>query len=507
MIIEGGIILKRLLTVFLSVVLALMAAGCGTKSVSNVPAEGGVVTLSYYVVGDEPPEFDKVFNLINGITEKKIGVRINPKFVVPDNYSLVVSSGEAFDMIYVADWLQYWDFAAKNAFTEIPDEMIKQNAPVTIAQSGDFLNAGKVDGKRYAIPQMAKNLYSNVYLVRGDFMDKYNIPEIITLDDFGKYLDAVANNETGITPYDARGDEAWRLPAIFYNEMKWVSPGPPSAASHVLVEAEVEKPELFMAIDKPETVEFSRKMKEWNKKGYWSKSAMANKISPYDSFMGGKSASAIVSLATANVALTETSADDRKSWDVRAFNIYNTRIDSTSYMTSGVAFGKNTKHLDKALQFVDLVHSDKELYRLLSFGVENEHYKLVGDSKYDTTGMATNRYPGTGGFQHGLYGSKWSLNPVGEYPKADEMRAKLNAIYKPSRVLDFRVNTTNFSGTVAALNDIYAQYTAPRMMGFVDDVDAAIALEKQKLLDAGISEYMVDLQKQMDEYISTLSGF
>ena len=498
--------MKRLLTGCLAMMFVLMAVGCGTKTASNV-SEDGVVTLSYYVVGDEPPEGKKVFGMINDITEEKIGVRIEPKFVVPDNYTLVVSSGEAFDIIYVADWLQYWEFAAKNAFAEIPDEAIEKNAPQTIAQSGDFLNAGKIDGKRYAIPQMAKNLYSNVYLVRGDFMDKYNIPEIETLDDFGRYLDAVAQNETGIMPFDARGDEAWRLPAIFYNEMKWVSPGPPSAASHVLVEAEVEHPELFMPIDKPETTAFSKKMKEWNQKGYWSKSAMANKISPYDSFMGGKSASAIVSLATANVALNETSADDRKSWDVRAFNIYNTRIDTTSYMTAGVAFGKNIKHLDKALQFVDLVHSDKELYRLLSFGVEGENYKLVGDNKYDTTGMAQNRYPGTGGFQHGIYGSKWSLDPVGGFPQADEMTAKLEKIYKPSRVLNFRADTTNFADTVAAMNDIYSQYTAPRMMGFVDDVDAAIALEKQKLKDAGIEPYMQDLQKQLDDYVSTLTGF
>jgi putative aldouronate transport system substrate-binding protein len=492
---------------FLSIMLVLTAAGCGTKKVSDVPSDSEVVTLTYNVVGDEPPESEKVFGLINAITEKKIGVKIKPKFVVPDNYTLVMSSGEAFDITYVADWLQFWDFAAKNAFAEIPDEAIEKNAPATIAKSGDFLNAGKIDGKRYAIPQMSKNLYSNVYLVRGDFMNKYHIPEIVTLDDFGKYLDAVAKNEKGITPFDAKGDEAWRLPAIFYNEMKWVSPGAPSAASHILVEAEVERPELFMAIDKPETVAFSKKMKEWNKSGYWSKSAMANKISPYDSFMGGKSASAIVSLSTANVALNETSADDRKSWDVRAFNIYNTRIDTTSYMTSGVAFGKNTKHLDKALQFVDLVHSDKDLYRLLSFGVESENYKLVDEKKYDTTGMATNRYPGTGSFQHGIYGAKWSLDPVGGFPKADEMKAKLNTVYKPSRVLNFRADTTNFADTVAAMNDIYAQYTAPRMMGFVDDVDAAIALEKKKLKDAGITDYMVDLQKQIDKYVSTLTGF
>ena len=55
-----------------------------------------------------------------------------------------------------------------------------------------------------------------------------------------------------------------------------------------------------------------------------------------------------------------------------------------------------------------------------------------------------------------------------------------------------------------SLDEVYLNYTAPRMYGAVDDVDQAIADEREALKNAGIDQYVEVLQKRLDEFAATL---
>ncbi|MEG2669483.1 MAG: DUF3502 domain-containing protein, partial [Oscillospiraceae bacterium] len=276
-----------------------------------------------------------------------------------------------------------------------------------------------------------------------------------------------------------------------------VSPGEGSAASPIFTSLYDENKKIFKAIDTPEMKDFSLKMKEWNSKGYWSKSAMSSKIGSVESFKNGRSASAFSNLEEINTMYEEFQKDDRKSWDIRAYLVYDKVVTASSSMSEAISISAGTKNKEKALKTIDLLYSDKDLYRLLTYGVSGVHYEEIEPGvKKDLDNVSyPNVFTGIGNQEYDMKG-KMTL------PEAPRIEDEIKSVYFEDPTVNYRRDLSNFTEIVASLNNVYLKYTAPRMLGFVDDVDAAIAVEKQKLKEAGIDEYVSAVQSQLDKYLA-----
>ena len=198
---EWRIIMKnhRILTVALAAAMALGSLyGCGTKDSS----QQAVTPLKMILVGEKPAIYDEIYGKLNEMLRQDIGAELNIEYYnysdLKQKYSLLFSSGEDFDIVFSADWVQYNQQAAKNSFMEITDDMLKKNAPKTYEQMTDKIkNEVKVNGKMYMIPNTAKEYSTRVAIVRGDLREKYGMEPLKNADDFEKYLEAVAKNESG----------------------------------------------------------------------------------------------------------------------------------------------------------------------------------------------------------------------------------------------------------------------------------------------------------------------
>ena len=192
----------RILTVALAAAMALGSLyGCGTKDSS----QQAVTPLKMILVGEKPAIYDEIYGKLNEMLRQDIGAELNIEYYnysdLKQKYSLLFSSGEDFDIVFSADWVQYNQQAAKNSFMEITDDMLKKNAPKTYEQMTDKIkNEVKVNGKMYMIPNTAKEYSTRVAIVRGDLREKYGMEPLKNADDFEKYLEAVAKNESDIIP-------------------------------------------------------------------------------------------------------------------------------------------------------------------------------------------------------------------------------------------------------------------------------------------------------------------
>ncbi len=168
--------------------------------------------LKMYLLGDKAQDFDQVYGEVNKLLQQDINATVEVSFMswsdYQQKYPLVFASGEDFDLIYTANWCFYNAQAVKGGFKEITKDMVEKYAPKTAESMYDEAwDQAKVNGKVYMLPMNYKELNPFVFMVRGDLMEKNNISDIKSIDDFGKYLDAVSQNEKQLIPCDIGSDQ------------------------------------------------------------------------------------------------------------------------------------------------------------------------------------------------------------------------------------------------------------------------------------------------------------
>lgn len=133
---------------------------------------------------------------------------------------LIYASGEAYDLVYVANWMNYTSEALKGPFLEL-SELMPKYAPKTYAEfkESGALDTALVDGKLYMVPSPTTDYTTYVTLWREDLRKKYNVPEITDWDSLAVYMDAIKENEPDMLPL-ATGPQIF-LNMLLMTENDW----------------------------------------------------------------------------------------------------------------------------------------------------------------------------------------------------------------------------------------------------------------------------------------------
>jgi putative aldouronate transport system substrate-binding protein len=469
-----------------------------SDTAATAPDTSKEVKLKVILMGDKAPDADKVWAKVNEMLKQDLNATIEPKFIpwtdYETKYNLLVSSGEEYDLIYVANWLNFTEYARKGAYLEIPEEILKTYAPKTAAYPEEVIKAGKIDGRLYGVPANKENFFGLAYVVRGDLMKKYGITEIKGLDDFGNYLDAVTQNEKNLIPYNVGSGDAWMLWAVYQiaNGWHWVYGGTRSSID--INDPEVQ---IFNPAFTDKAVAHYKNMKEWRQKGFWSKNALVNKTVAIDAFKNGTSASAIANLGNANQAYLELK-QSHPEWDVQVFNAYpGVPTVKDSYISNGIAVGPRSKNPERALMALDLLKNDPRYFNLTSYGIEGEHYTVNGEGKLVVT--QDSKYPPVG---FGWDNQNLEKPLADEMPQYQEIMNEYKANSKPEPLADFNMDAKDVSDITAGVEDIYQQYAVPMELGFTDDVEKSVTELRGKYTNIGMEKLLQEAQKQIDAYLA-----
>lgn len=218
------------LTAMLAV--SLLAAGCGgsngnnkeaagstdsgknntaaaTEGSTTATAEPGIdtskkVELQFYMLGDAPKDLPAIEAEVNKMAAAELNTTVKFNYTSwtdwDQKYKLLLSSGQAIDLIFTADWTQYASYAKRGAFLALDDLLPKAAPELQKFVPESMWEDVKVDGKIYTVPATYKEYVTNGFVWREDLRKKYNLPQPTDLASYEAYMDGIRQNEPDMMP-------------------------------------------------------------------------------------------------------------------------------------------------------------------------------------------------------------------------------------------------------------------------------------------------------------------
>lgn len=495
---------KQLICGILAGVMALSLASCGDKKQTN--KDGDEITLKWVVPGPgKQKDSSKVWAEVNKKLKtyeglENVNLEIEP--IATSDYSqkvmLMQTSGEQMDILGTYT-LDFYEEVKNNTFLDITD-LMKEYAPETLAEIPEWaLALTQVDGKQYTITnyqQMSDPMWG--YTFDKDDADEFLDAEALekearssdiltskTLDIFENYmsdLKKAGKLHLGIRPgstWAMKGYVSLRGPYVYRAE-----------GDKVVVENRIEL-ETFKML--------SERFHDWFKKGYIRKDVLSAEASKGDYDIWHEQWHQY-----SENALTKKATEPVKQ--VRSAENFHVGITSNA---GGNGVTQICKNPEKAVTFLNLMYSSKgkDLYRLLTYGIEGEHYTKVNDNRITPIG-----YEGSQAGSDAPYGlTKWLMgNTANSFEAPTDPEGwndyvfndwNVNAI--PSPVSGIYIDTTEIETELTQCNNVTGEYIDQLTSGAMTDWTVTYKEAMNKLKIAGNDKVKAYLQKCVDEFIAS----
>ncbi len=512
------------------VMLAFTVSGCGAQEKEGIGEAGGStageqtsavmeyngndisrhVDLKMYVIGDKPADADTVVAEINKKTEADLNASLEINYIALSDYEqrypLLLASGEKFDLIYTSTWAFYSQEATKGAFAEVSGDVLEKYMPLTNEkQSKMAFEQAKIQGKAYFVPKNSPYINNAIpVLIRGDLREKYNIGEINSIEGLEKYFDAVVANEKGIYPYAASQNNVEVAMQVFSSANNFLPiSGLDKFYGYKYEGKDVTVDVLKWQYDTPEYLEFVKKMKVWADKGYWSKNAVANTISPRDAFENGTSASLFWNVDTCEATKLSVEAS-HPEWKPEMADITpGVARAAGMYIGDGVAVLAQSDNIERSFMVLDKMKFDQSYYELERYGIEGVHWVKTGDTTWQPGDKQT-AFPVGNATSWGIKNDLYERLQGDASTTSSPIRESLfgNAITELSS--GFVFDDSKVKNELAAINETRTKYIPLLELGLVKDVEATLKEFNDMAKTAGKDVLDKEFRAQFEEYLKNL---
>lgn len=480
-----------------AVVLAVcILAACLGKTEKN---EQGmeVAELIWYQVGETQKDDPAVLDAVNEYIQEKIGVKLNIRKVGWSEYNqklqVLMQTGDPWDLCFTSSWTNdYLQNAQKGVFLQLDDLLKKQGKQMYDQMDVRFWEAAKVGGKIYGVPSEKEIGNCPVWVFTKEYVDKYNIPyeEIHALEDLEPWLALIKEKEPGVIPLYLTKD--FTAPTYMDKICDPLGIEYDDTSLKVKNVFETEKMQSVLTT-----------MRRYYLSGYINKDASVASDDkavrrfvtkgdgqPYAELIWGKDL----------------------GYEVVVSQIMDTKITNASARGAMTAVNQHSRHPEKAVELLNLIHTDEYLRNLLNYGIEGVHWdKFVPDAKevqaakgkayvYDfkikLRENAVKDYSVPYWVQGGLFNTyvldnepldKWAA--VREFNDASQKA--------PSFGFDFNLETVSVQA--ASFRNVLDEFGKALYTGSVDPKEYLPQLQK-KLETAGIQDVMDEMQRQIDNW-------
>ena len=458
------------------------------------------VVFSFYDWTGAPEGTARVQEAMNKILREKLCLEVEllilDSAVYTQDVRLMLSSGEQVDWFNSAG-LGYSSVVNAGYCTDLEeDELMQKYGPHMREILGDdYMNACRISGTLYGIPQMRE------YAMR-----------VVTCI-CKQYLDGAGIEYTEDPEEQAVVDATWdQIEEIFaklhetYPDKFVVIPGVVPGGSIVdpvggdnfgVLDDPANSMEIVDMFKCDTFKERCERNYRWNQMGYISKDAMSDTSSLASRFRSGNYMSFIGSGKPGYKAQFSAEAGE----EMIIFNMKDEYVMKSSAIT-GILWHLNQNCEDKvaAIQLMDALFSDADLSNLIMWGEEGVDYVFSEDGHIKfPEGMTTENAQ----YYHMV---NWELPNqfiahIWEGSNLDlwEKTAVFNDEAPKSKALGFMFDNSELSTEFAALTNIYDEYYKQIMLGFVD-YETGVAELEEKLDKAGYQKYMEAKQAALNEW-------
>ena len=231
-----------------------------------------------------------------------------------------------------------------------------------------------VNGGIYTFPKSARAYDSKALVViRGDLREKYDLPEVNTLDNLTLYMNTIAEKEEGIVPYQVEV-AAGQIMAIYYFQPNNIQG---QTAARLLSSVEDSSRELTQMLDDPKFLEFCNLMKGFRDNGVIPSDAASkpSSSSSGEAFVAGKSA-----VFAWNVNLINpynTVMDEHPEWKPEIWDPSPADLTYPTAYRDGIAISPTSENWERCLMTQELIRTRKDLWDLTNYGIIGTHWDPV----------------------------------------------------------------------------------------------------------------------------------
>ena len=511
--------MKKLIALLLALVMVIGLVACGKTEPSaevkdpvaeapntpeaETPVDEEIVTLKWVAGANNVPEKEEVELVLaeaNKILNEKIGVNLEIEFMtfneINEKMPMYMASNTPWDICFTSNWVnKYADAADKGGLLKLND-LLETTAPTLKSTLPDYFWEGASrNGEIYAVPNMQIVANSMCWVVQTELAEKYGLDtsSVKNLTDFEEFFQKIVENEPDLIPY--RAHEGFKS---FYDNADFMlvegyigsrlSRNSNEGALRVLTNGELA---YSAEAGREEIINAQKKMREWFDKGY----IRADYISFTDD-LPDVTALKYVVFDNSYKPGVEVEYENQYGIDVTVIPCTMPVVSTGSLTATMTGINARTEHPEKAIQLIELMNTDAELYNLICYGIEGRHYTLTENGQM---------IPNTEG---GYYlNSDWAMGNTnlgmtmdGQPLDLREQVVEMNETAYVSRLSGFAFDAVPVEVELAAVNEIIDSYAHQFLT--TDDIDALNAKILAECKDAGLDKIVEEANRQLQAWLA-----
>jgi ABC-type sugar transport system, periplasmic component len=450
--------------------------------------------LSLYYPGTPQKDEKVVEEAINKLLKEKINATLD---IIPiewgawdDRMNLLIASREKADIIFTAQWNGHAVNVGKGAFLELGELLQKHGQGILESLDPAFLEGAKINGKNYGVPTNKELAAAGGIVYDKKIAEELGLDmsSVKTAQDLTPILEKVKQARPDITPvwtdgalfnahyfanYDFLGDAT--IPGAILKDMD---------DTKVMPVEEMDRYKEYVAL-----------ARDWYQKGYINKDAATTLQSSADIWKAKGTFMTVDPMKPGKAEEIASAAG--RSGELEQIVLTAKTVATSETAGSMLAISSTSEDPERAMMFINLLHTDKELNNLLNFGIEGVHYTRNGEiiSPTDKTGDYS---PGSAW----MFGNQF-LNYVweSEDPEKWNKFREFNQNAHVSPALGFVFNSDPVKSEVGALANVIEQYQRALESGSVDP-DKVLPEYLNALRAAGLDKVVAEKQRQFDEFLA-----
>ncbi|HCS73211.1 MAG TPA: hypothetical protein DIW17_04960 [Clostridiales bacterium] len=467
----------------------------------------------YSLVDYERPDTDMVWEEINKYLSEKINATIDYNFYVWADYGekikTAITAGQYMDILFTGSEFDFAVDVKRDAFLPIED-LIPEYLPGTydLVPQGAW-DAVTIDGHIYGIPAYKDLADRFSCLYNKTMMDKYNIDvpqsgEWSVMQDMLPFL------------YEAKAardeDEPDLASVPIMRMMNTLRRYYPYEELITMVGANIPGLDAFEGKGSGEIAFNIYETDEYRENCHLLKQLVDDGIYPsdYTNFDPDKTLMNTGKLAATFAAGYIEIKPDMYAGRETVLTTADFSVMTTMYVQSSVqALSHQTNNPERALMFLELLNTDKELANMVRFGIEGEHYLYNDEDRLDVTISPRNANVGSYSdyAYYYWYGYQFGNIVAGDLPSAvstnfSNLLAELNDNSIQDTNLGFLIDTSSITNEFAACSNVIAEYASGTNLasGMVEDVDGTVDAFIAKLQANGSQKIIDEVQRQLTDW-------
>lgn len=480
-----------------------------SESASASPSESAEaelkeVTLSLTFPGTSPKDELKIEEAINTYLKDKINAKIDLNMIDwgqwDNKINLAIAGREPMDILFTASWNGHSNNVAKKAFLAVNDpsgpfgnllEKYGQGVIETLPPA--YLAGAKISGMNYAVPTSKELAEQGGVIYRTDIADELGLTAqleaVKTIADLEPILAAVKAKKPELTPLYLKDGETFN--AHYFAKYDHLGD---NSIEGVIMKNGTETT-VKTRYDFPVYKETLNITRDFFKKGYINRDAATAQLSPGDALKAGNVFMIVSPLKPGKDAETASAANLQGK--LKQINMTDRTVSTGETAGSMLGITTTSENPERAMMFINLLHTDKELNNLLNFGIEGDHYTRNGEII-----TATANTPNYAIGASWMFGNQF-LNYIWDNEAADKWAqfTKFNEGAINSPALGFTFNAEPIKSQASVTINIRKEFDPGLDTGSVDPAKADDYIKKLKA--NGLDEIIAEKQKQLDAFLAS----